>query len=101
MKINSTNLSGTDDFIRFLQKTNPNQEPLTIERLRSYPGCESYTDEQAKDILNLLNELATIILEISPSKNIICIDNQYIVNSNSQPGDETIPLFSNEKNKAA
>lgn len=101
MKKHLPDFSNNDDLITYLKKNNPDKNPMNIDRLRSYPGCENYTDQQAEDILKLLNELATIILEVTPPKNNYCIDNQYFVNSYSQSGSKTIPLFNNEKNKAA
>jgi hypothetical protein len=59
----SINFNDYDEFIKYLEKTNPKKKPMTIERLRTYPGCENYTDEEAEDILKLLHKLAAIIIE--------------------------------------
>lgn len=38
-------------------------EPLTIESLRCYAGCEHYTDEQASSIIDTLRHYANISLK--------------------------------------
>lgn len=93
-------LPNTQSFIQFLQKTNPRQESVTIERLRSYHGCEHYNDQQADEILNLLNQLALIILELEPQKQTTCIDNQHVVHLNQDKGQDCVPISSTQ-NKAA
>lgn len=100
MKIHATNLSYNDDFIRFLEKTNPSQSPVTIERLRSYPGCEHYNDQNANEIMELLHQMALIILELHDQENSICIDNQHFVNLESEKHSSVIPI-SFSQNKAA
>jgi len=39
------------------------KDPLTVEKLRTYPGCEHYTDEQAEEIVSSIEILAEICLE--------------------------------------
>jgi hypothetical protein len=101
MKKQSLNLNNDDDLIAYLKQSNPSRKPVSIDRLRTYPGCENYTDEQAEEILKLLHELAIIILETNPSKNSICIDNQQVVYLNKQTDKKQRPLFTDNKNKAA
>ena len=55
----------------------------TPEWLRSFKGCENYTDNEALDILNTLDVFATILLETA-SKIITNIDNQQVVSLISQ-----------------
>lgn len=93
-------LPDSDTFIQFLQKTNARQEPVTIDRLRNYPGCEHYNDQQADEILNLLNQLALIILELEPQEQTTCIDNQHVVHLNQNKAQDCVPISSTQ-NKAA
>ena len=37
--------------------------PLTIEKLRTFPGFSEVTDEQAMHIINSLDEIADVIYE--------------------------------------
>lgn len=99
---NSSNnhLPNSDTFIQFLQKNNPHQEPVTIDRLRSYLGCEHYNDDQAAEILDLLNQFALIVLELATSKDITCIDNQQVVYLNQDDEQDCVPISSTQ-NKAA
>ncbi len=50
----------------------------TPEWLRSFKGCEHYSDEEAMAVLNSLDTLATILLG-NASQNIHHIDNQCVV----------------------
>ncbi|MGC4036093.1 MAG: hypothetical protein QM764_09030 [Chitinophagaceae bacterium] len=52
-----------DELIAHFEKTNPTKKSITVERLKTYPGCENYTDEQLEKIIQLLKELAAIIIE--------------------------------------
>lgn len=36
-------------------------EKVTVEKIRSYPGCEKLTDEEAKEILESLEKLANML----------------------------------------
>ena len=51
--------------------------------LRSFKGCEHYTDEEANKIIESLDTVAAILLEAIPEK-IHNIDNQLVVSLNSQ-----------------
>ena len=93
-------LETPEDCIAFAQKVNPKREHLTIEKLRSYPGFEQYTDEQAIQTIQSIEQFTLIIIEIAMQNNSISIDNQQFVNS---PGDDelqTIPIHCNKKNAA-
>lgn len=101
MKTSLCNFDNQEEFIAWLETTNPNKKPMTIERLRSYPGCEKYTDEEAGDIIQLLSELAVIVLEHVAHKKSTCIDNQQVVYLNSEIGVKKIPVYNESKNVAA
>lgn len=59
---------------------------LTIEKLRSYPGCENLTDEKAVEIIDSLYKLAAILLEFHYFRE-------------NQPDDES--TYSKDLNQAA
>jgi hypothetical protein len=48
---------------------------LTVAKLRTFPGCEHYSDEEAEKIVQSLRRLSEIILNIPVVKNYL-IDNQ-------------------------
>lgn len=50
----------------------------TPEWLRSFKGCEHYSDEEAMNVLDSLNQLAAILLR-NASQEIQHIDNQCVV----------------------
>jgi hypothetical protein len=50
MKTNHPPLNDIDACIAYAHKINPKRQPLTIEKLRSFPGCDHYTDEEAAGI---------------------------------------------------
>jgi hypothetical protein len=42
---------------------NPNKEPLTVEILKRFPGCEGYSDEEAQEIIFALQALAYLLVD--------------------------------------
>jgi hypothetical protein len=57
-----------------------NKNDLTIEELRSYPGLENMTDEQANQIIGSLKELSILVCYAAdkmPYNAINNIDNQH------------------------
>lgn len=90
----SSNKSSQSAQYRFL---NPNKEPLTAEKLLTFSGCEHYSPEQAAWVVENINRLACLLIEYHKN-NSICIDNQLIVNLNSEPETlKVIPLNPNSK----
>jgi hypothetical protein len=61
---------------------------LTVSKLRTYPGCEHYSDEEAEKVVQSLRQLSEIIANTPQIKNHL-IDNQLVV------------YLSNDKNRAA
>lgn len=43
-------------------------EPLTPDLLRQFPGCEHYADEQAREIVSTLRQLAGILYNLAISE---------------------------------
>lgn len=78
---------------------NLNKEPLTVEKLLTYPSCEHYSSEEAEAIVASITSFTGILLEFHRSKS-ICIDNQLIVNLNDEPETPKVILL-HPKNKAA
>lgn len=62
-----------------MEQTNYKGSKLTPEKLRTYPGLENLTDEQAKEAVITIQRLAALYFEINSIEKIICIDNQLIV----------------------
>lgn len=95
-------LKTPEDCLAFAQKTNPKKEPLTIAKLRTYPGCGQYSEEEAANIILSLEQLALIIYDCMVFKSTICIDNQLVVSSSGERNEGIIPLpFNNSKTVAA
>ena len=85
---------------------NPEFEPLTIEKLRTFKGYENTNDEQALEILESIQQFALVLygaVKIMATNNINTIDNQLVVSLNeySSIGCPIIPLHKNLKNKVA
>ena len=47
--------------------------------LRTFKGCEHYSDEQALEIVRTLDALAEVMFEFTCQQNGIVIDNQLII----------------------
>jgi hypothetical protein len=93
-------LKNVNDCINYAKKLNPKKEGLTIEKLRSFPGCEHYSDKEATEIIDSVNTLALIVCEGMEKD--ICIDNQQVVNSNRENQGKIISLNSEQtKSNAA
>ena len=101
MSIKIPPLETVDDYIAFAQKVNPKMEHLTIEKLRSYPGCENYTDDQAASTIQTLEQFALILFEIAHQKEGICIENQQVVYLGQDKRPETIPIDINKTKTVA
>lgn len=66
------------------KKRKGKSEPLTPEKLRKRPGLENLTDEEALMAIDTIKKLAAIFFEIACHKEVICIDNQHVVNLNQE-----------------
>lgn len=55
-----------------------------VEWLRSFKGCEHYTDDEAVKIVQSLERLANILFDFTCEQNGILIDNQLVITSNSE-----------------
>lgn len=42
---------------------NPNKEQLTVEKLKTFSGCENYSDEEATEIVLSIQILCKILFE--------------------------------------
>ena len=56
-------LKTLDDCVRYAQTINPKKAPLTQERLRQFSGCRHYDEEQALQLVQLIEQLATALFE--------------------------------------
>ena len=80
--------------IAFAHKINPRRQPLTIEKLRSFPGCEHYSDEEAGIILQSFEQLTAIIFDATASNQNLCGSEGQVVylSDNNQPAQIPEPL---------
>ena len=101
MSIKIPPLETVDDYAAFAQKVNPKMEHLTIEKLRSYPGCENYTDDQSASIIQTLEQFALILFEIAHQKEGTCIENQQVVYLSQDKQPDTIPIDINKTKTVA
>lgn len=68
MKDHSHNLQTVRGCIAHAKAINPKKEPLTIEKLKSFSGCEHYTDEEAEQILRTFETLTSVMFELMTSE---------------------------------
>lgn len=57
---------------------------LTPENLRNRPGLEGLNDDEAKQIVQTIQDLASLFFEIACLKDTTCIDNQHVVSLNQE-----------------
>ncbi|MGF2414008.1 hypothetical protein [Ferruginibacter sp.] len=62
---------------------------LTAAQLRSFPGCDHYSDTEAAEIIQSLEKLSAICYEQLGKLKIHSIDNQYVVSLNSHQHTKT------------
>jgi hypothetical protein len=48
---------------------NPKKEPLTVERLRKFKGCEHLTDAEAEEALVGIKTLSALLVELIKEEN--------------------------------
>ena len=58
---------------------NPQKEPLTNSILKSFDGCENYTDEEATSLVESIRKIAKILFDLIEINNSICIGNQQTI----------------------
>ena len=85
---------------------NPEFEPLTIEKLRTFKGYENTNEEQAAEILESIGQFALILygaVKNMPVYFTNTIDNQLVVHLNRDSGIQctVIPIHKKFKNKVA
>jgi hypothetical protein len=88
-------LTDIDACIAHAHKINPKREPLTIEKLRSFPGCEYYSDEEAESIIQSFEQLTAIVFEAITSGQNLCSSDQQVVylEDNTQPTQILEPII--------
>ncbi|OQP60105.1 hypothetical protein A3860_34820 [Niastella vici] len=87
-------LDNLEACIAFAHKINPKRQPLTIEKLRSFPGCEHYSDEEAQNIIQSFELLTAIIFEATTTGQNLCNSEGQVVylSDNNQPAQIPEPL---------
>ena len=78
MKINDNQISSDE------KPANQSKNSLTPELLRTYKGCERYTDTEAAEVIQSLEKLCAICYSVICQSNIHSIDNQQVVYINLQ-----------------
>jgi hypothetical protein len=98
MKSIHPSLNDIDACIIYAHKIIPKKQPLTIEKLRSFPGCEHYSDEEAALIIQSFQQLTTIAFETITYGQSPCSSESEIVylDSNNQ-----LPQITEPNSKAA
>jgi hypothetical protein len=71
MKTKIKNLKNQDNGAAFAQAINPKKEPLTIEKLRTFPGCEHYSDDEAELVVQTIHQYALILFECVSKANVV------------------------------
>ena len=85
---------------------NPQFEPLTLEKLKTFKGSENISTEQAIEILESIEQFALVLYGVIiniPCGNTNTIDNQLVVylDSDCRTQSPVIPIHKNLKNKVA
>ncbi len=70
----------TDDEVKNIKKMNPHQEPLTVEKLKAFSGCENYGANKATEIVKAIRQIALVLFQCAYTEKILSIDNQLDVN---------------------
>jgi hypothetical protein len=98
MNPNLPPLADVEACIALAHKINPKRQPLTIEKLRSFPGCEHYSNEEAACIIQSFEQLTAIIFDATTSSQNLCgsVGQVVYLDDNNQPAQIPEPL-----NKAA
>jgi hypothetical protein len=94
MNTNNPPLDDVKACIAYAHKINPKRQPLTIEKLRSFPGCDHYSDEEANNIIKSFEQLTAIIFEATTSGQNLCSSEGQVVylSDNNQPTQIPEPL---------
>jgi hypothetical protein len=73
MKPKIHSLKNPGDGAAFASAINPAKEPLTIEKLRTFPGCEHYSDEDAEQIVQSIHQFAYILFDCVSQTKVITL----------------------------
>jgi hypothetical protein len=91
-------LNDIDACIVYAHKINPKKQPLTIEKLRSFPGCEHYSDEEAAGIIQCFQQLTGIAFETITYGQSPCSSESQVVHLDSK---DQLPQITEPNSKAA
>lgn len=73
MKNKIHSMKNQGDSIAFAQTINPKKEPLTVEKLRTFPGCEHYSDEEAEQVVHTIHQYALILFECVSKAKVVAL----------------------------
>lgn len=90
--------------MRYSEQVNPQKEKLTIETLRTFPGCEHYNDEEATEIVETIHKICHTAFELALSNKPNSNDFQFSIPLSKEetavsPGKE-VPDSNNKEPKA-
>ena len=104
--ISSISIDSNACTINKLKLLNPQFEPLTLEKLKTFKGNENICNEEAIEILESIEQFAFVLygaIKNIPCSNTNSIDNQLVVylDSDYRTQSPVIPIHKNLKNKVA
>ncbi len=79
-----------EDYMAIAQAFNPNKHSLTVEKLKSFPGCEHYTDQEATEIIQTIELLTSLLFEYSSKQG------KVVYLEETQPMHQLYPLTKNK-----
>jgi hypothetical protein len=69
-----------DDEIKRIQNLNPKKEALTIDKLKTFAGCENLSNNEAAEAVKTIHQIALVMYEFTQKNKMFSIDNQLVVN---------------------
>ena len=72
-------VTDNDVYLQTEQVIKKQTDTLTTEKLKSFPGCEEYSDAEATDIVHSLELLANVLYGFHTNLQNVSIDNQQVV----------------------
>jgi hypothetical protein len=73
-----------DDEIKHIQNLNPKKEALTLDKLKTFAGCENLSNEEAAEAVKTIHQIALVLYEFTQVNKIFNIDSQLVINLNNE-----------------
>ena len=68
---------------KMIRELNPNKEPLTVEKLKTFKGFENIDDEKAQETVFAIQTLAAILYEYTMEQQVL--KEREKINNNNEP----------------